>query len=68
MGRLDNKIAIITGATSVGIGRETALRLAKEGALLTITGRNKEAGKETADMVIKEGGKCIYIQHDISNE
>ncbi len=68
MGRLDNKIAIITGATTFGIGRETALRLAGEGASLTVTGRNEEAGNETADMVIKEGGKCLYIQHDVSNE
>ena len=68
MGRLENKIAIITGATSVGIGRETALRFAREGASLTVTGRNEKAGKETVDMVIKEGGKCLYIQHDVSSE
>jgi len=68
VGRLENKIAIITGATSVGIGRETALRFAREGASLTVTGRNEKAGQETADMVIKEGGKCLYIQHDVSSE
>ena len=68
MGRLKSKVAIITVATTVGIGRETALRLSAEGALLTVTGRNQDAGKETADMVIKEGGKCIYLPHDISSE
>ena len=37
MNRINNKVAIITGATSVGIGRETALKLSSEGALLTVT-------------------------------
>ena len=46
MNRLKDKVAIITGATSVGIGRETALRLSSEGAFLTITGRNEEEGQE----------------------
>ena len=43
MGKLDNKVAIVTGATS-GIGRETAILLAKEGASVTFTGRNKDEG------------------------
>ena len=68
MNRLKDKVAIITGATSVGIGRETALRLSSEGAFLTITGRNEEEGQKTSDMVINEGGKCIYIKHDVSSE
>ena len=68
MNRLKDKVAIITGATSVGIGRETALKLSSEGAFLTITGRNEEEGQKTSDMVINEGGKCIYIKHDVSSE
>ena len=68
MNRLKDKVAIITGATSVGIGRETALRLSSEGAFLTITGRNEEEGQKTSDMVINEGGKCTYIKHDVSSE
>ena len=68
MNRINNKVAIITGATSVGIGRETALKLSSEGALLTVTGRNEEEGKKTADMVIRQGGKCIYLKHDVANE
>ena len=46
MDRIKDKVAIITGATSVGIGRETALKLSAEGALLTVTGRNEEEGKK----------------------
>ena len=68
MDRIKNKVAIITGATSVGIGRETALRLSSEGALLAVTGRNEEEGKKTAEMVTNEGGECIYIKHDVSSE
>ena len=68
MNRVKDKVAIITGATSVGIGRETALRLSREGALLIVTGRNQEEGKKTEDMVINQGGKCKYIKHDVSNE
>ena len=49
MNRLEGKVAIITGATSVGIGRETALKLSSEGAHLTITGRNEEEGQKTAE-------------------
>ena len=62
MNRVKDKVAIITGATSVGIGRETALRLSREGALLIVTGRNQEEGKKTEDMVINQGGKCKYIK------
>lgn len=68
MSKLNNKVAIITGATSEGIGRETALRLSSKGVSLIVTGRNEDAGNQTAEMVINEGGKCKYIPHDISNE
>ena len=46
MGKLDQKVAIVTGATS-GIGRETAILLSREGASVIFTGRNKDAAKKT---------------------
>ena len=45
--KLEGKVAIITGA-SRGIGREIALAFARQGAKLTITGRNEEALAQTA--------------------
>ena len=65
MGRLDNKVAIITGAGS-GIGQVEALMFAKEGASVVIADINSEAGKETAEMVEGIGGKAVSIDTDVS--
>ena len=62
MGKLDQKVAIVTGATS-GIGRETAILLSREGASVVFTGRNKGAAEETSELISKEGGKSLFVQH-----
>ena len=67
MGKLDQKVAIVTGATS-GIGRETAILLSREGASVIFTGRNKDAAEETSNLISKEGGKSLFIQHDVADE
>ena len=43
--------------SSSGIGRSTAVLLAKEGAKVTVTGRNPEKIRETVDEILKNGGK-----------
>ena len=63
--RLENKVAIITGAGS-GIGKETALLFAKEGAKVAITGRTADKLKEVCREIDKNGGKAIFKIGDVS--
>ena len=64
--RLADKVAIVTGAAS-GIGRETALLFAREGAKVTVADRNRTGGAQTVDIVHKEGGEALFVPVDTSN-
>jgi NAD(P)-dependent dehydrogenase (short-subunit alcohol dehydrogenase family) len=63
--RLENKVALITGAGS-GIGRESALLFAQEGAAIVVVDVNDKGGAETVSMVEGAGGKAVYVHADIS--
>jgi NADP-dependent 3-hydroxy acid dehydrogenase YdfG len=67
MGKLDNKVAVITGGSS-GIGRATALALAAEGAAVAIGGRKASALEEVADKIKGAGGRVLAKQVDVRNE
>ncbi len=63
MGKLSNKVAIITGATS-GIGKATALLFAEEGADVVITGRRAALGEQVVDEIRQRGGRGLFVQAD----
>jgi 3-oxoacyl-[acyl-carrier protein] reductase len=63
--RLENKVVIITGAGS-GIGKETSLLFAREGAKIVVADMNERAGEETVEE-IKKNGEGFFIKLDVSN-
>lgn len=65
MGRLQDKIAVITGGNS-GIGEATAKLFAKEGATVVITARRENELKRVADEITAAGGHCVYIPGDVT--
>ncbi len=62
--RLKNKVALITGGTS-GIGEATAILFAKEGARVTIAGRNEQRGRAVAERITRDAGQAIFIRTDV---
>ena len=65
MGLLDNKVILVTGATS-GIGRASAELFAKEGAKVALTGRRSTEGEEVVAAIRKAGGSALFIQADLT--
>ncbi len=64
MGRLDNKIALITGGNS-GIGEATAKLFAREGASVVITARREGELARVADEICEDGGVCEWFSGDV---
>ena len=67
MDRVKGKVAIITGGAS-GIGKATASLLAKEGARVVVADVNEVNGKKVAEEIGREGGKAIFVKHDVTSE
>jgi len=68
MGRLDGKVALITGG-ACGIGRGHSELFAKEGAKVVVTTRKKvDIGAALAESIKKQGGEAIFLRLDITIE
>jgi NAD(P)-dependent dehydrogenase (short-subunit alcohol dehydrogenase family) len=65
MGRLDGKVALITGAGS-GIGREAAELFALEGARVAVSDLSERGGRSTVSAIEAAGGEATFVRADVS--
>lgn len=66
MGRLDGKVALITGS-GIGIGRAGALLFATEGARVIVADVDSDNGRETKRLVQEAGGDALFVETDVSD-
>jgi len=67
MDRVKGKVALVTGGAS-GIGRASAMLLAKEGAAVVVTDLQDDQGKDCAGAIKRAGGDAIFLHHDVASE
>src|ERR1700761_1270566 len=66
MGRLEGKVAIVTGG-STGLGRETAALYAEEGARVVGADIREAAAQETIDRIRAAGSEALFVSADVSS-
>src|SRR5690606_40912966 len=67
MGRVQGKVAIVTGAAK-GIGAASAKALAREGAKVVCSDLDEAGGEAVAAEIQRLGGEAIFIRHDVVDE
>lgn len=66
MKQKQSKVVIVTGASS-GIGKATAILLAKNGAKVVLAARREERLQEIVHEISQAGGTCAYFKTDVSS-
>jgi NAD(P)-dependent dehydrogenase (short-subunit alcohol dehydrogenase family) len=67
MGKLDGKVAVVTGAAS-GLGRASAVRFALEGAAVVAADLNSQGGELVVSEIAGAGGRAVYQRTDVTSE
>lgn len=65
-GKLEGRVGVITGGAS-GIGRATAMVMAREGAKVVVSDVQEEAGEETVNLVKQSRGEARFVKADVAN-
>lgn len=67
MGRVDDKVALVTGGAS-GLGAASAIMLAREGARVVVSDINDSAGRDVVSTIEGAGGTALFVHHDVTEE
>ena len=67
MGRVQGKVALVTGAAK-GIGEACSLLLAKEGAKVVVSDLDQAAGEAVVAKIVAAGGQAFFIHQDVTDE
>lgn len=71
-GRMEGKVAIVTGAGSrgdgIGNGRASAILMAREGARVGLIDNVRDWAAETERMIAAEGGECLVVECDVTDD